>query len=186
MGTPAPASTANSAAEAPVAAPDATGGDAAAIEAVRAAVGDALLEVIAFRGETTLVVAKGAILDVLRTLRDEPLPGFDRLSDLTAVDYLDLGREPRFAVVYHLMARRSLARVRVRALVPEEEPFIASAVELYPGANWLEREVYDMFGIGFLGHPNLTRILMPDDWEGHPLRKDYPIGGEPVRFSGEE
>jgi NADH-quinone oxidoreductase subunit C len=183
VGTPAPASTANSAAEAPVAAPDATGGDAAAIEAVRAAVGDALLEVIAFRGETTLVVAKGAILDVLRTLRDEPLPGFDRLSDLTAVDYLDLGREPRFAVVYHLMARRSLARLRVRALVPEEEPFIASAVELYPGANWLEREVYDMFGIGFLGHPNLTRILMPDDWEGHPLRKDFPIGAEEVQFS---
>lgn len=158
-------------------------GNVAAIEAVRDALGEALLETVVFRGETTLVVTPDAAHETLRLLRDDPALRFDRLSNLTAVDYLDLGREPRFAVVYHLMSRGSLARLRVRALVPEDNPFIASIVDLYPSADWPEREVYDMFGIGFLGHPNLTRILMPDDWEGHPLRKDFPVGMEEVAFS---
>lgn len=154
-----------------------------AVEAVRAAFGDALLDVVTFRDETTLVVTHERIVELLRLLRDDPALGFDRLSDLTAVDYLDLGREPRFAVVYHLMSRTSLRRLRVRALVPEDDPFIDSCTGLFPSANWLEREVYDMFGIGFLGHPNLTRILMPDDWDGYPLRKDFPVGMEEVTFS---
>ncbi len=158
-------------------------GNVTAIEAVRARFGDALVEAIVFRGETTLVVRKEPILELLAFLRDEPALRFDRLSDLTAVDYLGFDQEPRFGVIYQLQSRETLQRLRLRALVPEEDPFIASVVELYPVANWLEREVYDMFGIGFLGHPNLTRILMPDDWEGHPLRKDFPLGTEEISFS---
>ncbi len=158
-------------------------GNAAAIDAVRARFGDALVEAVVFRGETTLVVRKETILELLVFLRDEPALRFDRLSDLTALDYLGFDQEPRFGVIYQLQSRETLQRLRLRALVPEEDPFIASVVELYPVANWLEREVYDMFGIGFLGHPNLIRILMPDDWEGHPLRKDFPLGAEEISFS---
>lgn len=176
--TPAPPSETSSA---PL--PNDAAGDVAAIEGARAALGDALLDAIVFRGETTLVVAKERILDALVYLRDDPALRYDRLADLTAVDYLDLGREPRFAVVYHLMSRQSYRRLRLRAPVPEDEPFIESCVPLYPSANFLEREAYDMFGIGFLGHPNLTRILTPEDWVGHPLRKDFPLGGEEVTFS---
>ncbi len=159
---------------------------ATAIEAVREAFGDQLIETIAFRGETTLVVSRARIRDILALLRDHADLRFDRLSDLTAIDYLDLGRDPRFAVVYHLMSRSSLARLRVRALVPEDDPSIASVVGLFPSANWPEREVYDLFGIVFEGHPDLNRILLPDDWDGHPLRKDYPIGAEEVQFSFNE
>jgi NADH-quinone oxidoreductase subunit C len=158
-------------------------GNVAAIEAVRARFGDALVEAIVFRGETTLVVRKEPILELLAFLRNEPALRFDRLSDLTAVDYLGFDQEPRFGVIYQLQSRETLQRLRLRALVPEEDPFIATVVEQYPVANWLEREVYDMFGIGFLGHPNLTRILMPEDWEGHPLRKDFPLGSEEISFS---
>lgn len=150
---------------------------------MRAKFGDALIETVSFRGETTLVVQRGPILDILRFLRDEPALRFDRLADLTAVDYLDLGLEPRFAVVYHLMSRSSYERLRVRALVPEDDPVIDSCTAAFPVANWLEREVYDLMGITFAGHPELTRILMPDDWEGHPLRKDFPIGAEEIDFS---
>lgn len=156
---------------------------AAAVEAVQGAFGEAFVESIAHRGETTLVVDRVPIVAVMTLLRDHPDLRFDRLSDLAAVDYLNLGRDPRFAVVYHLMSRTSLARLRVRALVPEDDPVIDSVVPLFRGANWQEREVYDMFGIAFRGHPDLKRILMPDDWDGHPLRKDYPIGAEEVQFS---
>lgn len=150
---------------------------------VRERFGEALIEVREFRGETTLVVTKAIILELLAFLRAEPAWRFDRLADLTAVDYLDLGGASRFAVVYHVMARASLQRLRVRALVDENDPVIASVVPLFPVANWFEREVYDLFGIKFVGHPNLTRILMPDDWDGHPLRKDFPVGMEEVAFS---
>ncbi|HEY8600341.1 MAG TPA: NADH-quinone oxidoreductase subunit C [Thermomicrobiales bacterium] len=155
----------------------------AAQEAVAAAFGEALLEVQTFRGETTLVVSREHIRAILTLLREHEGTGLDRLSDLTAVDYLDLGREPRFAVVYHLMSRKNLARLRLRALVPEEEPQIDSVADLFPNANWPEREVFDLFGIAFRGHPNLSRIMMPEDWDGHPLRKDYPIGAEEIDFS---
>lgn len=156
---------------------------AAAIEAVGAKLGDALIETSAFRGETTLVVGRERILEILVLLRDDPATQLNRLSDLTAVDYLDLGREPRFAVVYHLMSRTNYARLRVRAQVPEDDPWIDSVTRFYPSANWQEREVFDLFGIGFRGHPDLKRILLPDDWDGHPLRKDFPIGAEEVEFS---
>jgi NADH-quinone oxidoreductase subunit C len=150
---------------------------------IAATFGEALLETQTFRGETTLVVARERIREILTLLRQHDGIRLDRLSDLTAVDYLDLGREPRFAVVYHLMSRTNLARLRLRAPVPEDEPWIASVADLFPNANWPEREVFDLFGIAFHGHPNLTRIMMPDDWDGHPLRKDYPIGAEEIEFS---
>jgi NADH-quinone oxidoreductase subunit C len=158
----------------------------AAIEAVQGAFGDQWVESVAFRGETTLVVGRDRILEILAFLRENPALRFDRLSDLTAIDYLDRGGDPRFAVVYHLMSRSSLARLRVRALVPEDDPTIVSVTGLYPMANWPEREVYDLFGIAFTDHPDLKRILLPDDWDGHPLRKDYPIGAEEVQFTFNE
>ena len=116
--------------------------------------------------------------------------GFEQLSDLTAVDYLTHpGRElppgvdaERFEVVANLLSMSHLRRVRVRVQVPEEEAAVDSLWDLYPGAEAMEREAFDFFGIRFEGHPDLTRILMPEDWEGHPLRKDYGVGRVPVQF----
>jgi NADH-quinone oxidoreductase subunit C len=155
----------------------------AAQEVVAATFGEALLEVQTYRGETTLIVARERIREILTLLREHEGTRLDRLSDLTAVDYLDLGNEPRFAVVYHLMSRTNYARLRLRAPLAEDDLWIDSVVGLFPSANWPEREVFDLFGIEFRGHPNLTRILLPDDWEGFPLRKEYPIGAEEVEFS---
>jgi len=165
-------------------------------------------------GETTLVVDPARLLEACTHLRDEE--GFDMLVDITAVDYLgwasigvagyigtasgrDLNRPStqglqalpapkpkRFAVNYHLLAiQRGAPRVRVQVWVEDGEP-LPSVVGIWPTADWHEREQFDLMGIPFEGHPNLVRIIMDDDWEGHPLRKDYPIGGEPVRFSSEE
>jgi NADH-quinone oxidoreductase subunit C len=165
-------------------------------------------------GETTLVVDPSRIVEACRYLRDER--GFTFLSDVSPTDYLgwrdeavagyigtpdgrDLhvpgsqgrARVPapkpkRFSVSYHLLRLADdPARVRVQAWLDDAEE-IDSVVPVWPAADWFEREAWDMFGIRFRGHPNLVRILMEDDWEGFPLRKDYPIGGEPVRFSGEE
>jgi NADH-quinone oxidoreductase subunit C len=134
-----------------------------------------------FRGETTLTVPADRILEILRLLRDAP-QGTPVLTDLTAVDRFP--GEPRFEVVYLLTGYAPPVRVRVKALLPGHTPVIASATGIWAGAAWLEREVFDMFGIRFDGHPGLTRILMPDDWEGHPLRKDFPLTEEPVQFIG--
>lgn len=152
------------------------------VHGLQAALPTAVEEAVAFRGETTLIVAPGRVLDVLRFLRDDIKPGFTFLTDLTATDHFPT--EPRFEVVYLLMDLETPARVRVKARLPGAEPVIDSATSLWPAADWLEREVYDMFGIRFAGHPNLTRILMPDDWEGYPLRKDFPLVEEPVEFIG--
>jgi NADH:ubiquinone oxidoreductase subunit C len=165
-------------------------------------------------GETTVVVDTPRLVEAATYLRDEL--GFDFLSDMSATDYLgwaaegvsgyigtpggrDLNRPSthglqrlprpkpqRFSVSYHLLAvRQGAPRVRLQAWVDDGET-VPSLVPIWPTVDWHEREAWDMMGIRFDGHPNLTRILMDDDWEGHPLRKDYPIGGEPVRFSGEE
>ena len=164
-------------------------------------------------GETTLVVDPARLVEACTHLRDEE--GFNFLSDITPVDYLgwgqrevagyygtaagrDLGSqsaqgfartpEPkpaRFAVNYHLLQIPGGDVVRVQVWVEDGED-VPSVIAVWPTADWHEREAYDLMGIRFSGHPNLSRILMEDDWEGHPLRKDYPIGGEPVRFSGEE
>jgi NADH-quinone oxidoreductase subunit C len=116
--------------------------------------------------------------------------GFEMLSDLTAVDYLthpgrSLGSDispERFEVVANLLSLSTASRVRVRVQVPESDPVLDTLWDLFPGVEALEREVYDMFGIVFTGHPDLTRILMPEDWEGYPLRKDYSVGRVPVQF----
>ena len=173
-----------------------------------------LVETVEARGETTLVVDPARVGEALTHLRDES--GFNVLVDLSPADYLGWGttgvagyigtdqgrdlndvgsqgfqhvpdpRPSRFSVSYHLLrVGDDPARVRLQVWIDDGES-LESAVPIYPAADWYEREAYDLFGIEFLGHPNLTRILMPEDWEGHPLRKDYPLGGEPVRFSGEE
>ena len=134
--------------------------------------GDAVQEPHARFGDATARVDRDRIEDVLAFLRDDPELEFEMLTDLTAVDYL--GEQPRFEVVYHLYSVAHNHRVRVKARVPEDEPTIASAVSLYASANWMEREVFDLYGIHFDGHPDLRRILLYDQFEGHPLRKDYP------------
>ena len=172
-----------------------------------------VVETVEAHGETTLVVDSARIVEACTHLRDEE--GYNVLVDLSGVDYLgwerkgvagyigtpqgrDLhapgsqGRErtpdpkpKRFAVVYQLLRiSDSPSRLRLETWLDEDEE-IDSVVPVWPAADWNEREAYDMYGIVFRGHPNLVRILMPDDWEGYPLRKDYPLGGEPVRFSGE-
>ncbi|HYV58079.1 MAG TPA: NADH-quinone oxidoreductase subunit C [Candidatus Nitrosopolaris sp.] len=125
------------------------------------------------RGEVVVVVEREAATQTLRTLRDHPTLAFDMLSDLTAVDYVD--RTPRFAVVYQLYSTRQNHRLRVKVPVPADDPSVPSAVPLWKSANWGERETWDMFGIRFVGHPDLRRILMYPEFVGHPLRKDYPL-----------
>ena len=134
-----------------------------------------LLEVCTFRGETTLVVRAEDILPLCRFLHDDPEFSFDYLTDLCGVD--DSPQEPRFRVVYHLCAMRTRTRLRLKVSLPGADPHVASVVSVWKGADWLEREVFDMFGIIFNGHPDLRRILLTPDWEGHPLRKDYPLRG---------
>jgi NADH-quinone oxidoreductase subunit C len=138
--------------------------------------GTAVTATHAYRGDETLVVEAARIVEVLRTLRDDAQLKMDFLVDLTVVDYL--GREPRFEVVYHLRSMASGARLRIKAPLAEPEdgsnPTIDSAFALWPGANWFEREAWDLYGIKFRGHPDLRRILMYEEFVGHPLRKDYP------------
>ncbi len=129
-------------------------------------------------GQNVLFVPKALWRDVAQACKDA---GFESLVDETAVDYLGK-RDVRFEVVANLLSLRHNLRVRLRAQVPEDDTTVASLVPVYPGANFYEREVWDMFGITFEGHPDMTRILMPDDWEGHPLRKDYQVGTVPVQF----
>jgi NADH-quinone oxidoreductase subunit C len=121
-------------------------------------------------GDATALVDANRIEAVMRFLRDEA--DFDMLMDLTAVDYL--GQTPRFEVVYHLFATGTNQRIRIKVRVAEEAAEVASVVSLYASANWMEREVFDLYGIRFDGHPDLRRILLYDEFEGHPLRKDYP------------
>lgn len=140
--------------------------------------GAAIAETHAYRGDHTAVVARDALLDVLRWCRDDAALRFDLLSDLTAVDYLRYpGREdgPRFEVVYHLYSVVENHRVRVKVQVDEDDPVVPTATALWPIANWYEREVWDMFGIRFDGHPDLRRLLLYEEFAGHPLRKDYPV-----------
>lgn len=155
---------------------------AAAVEAVASSLGAALLGLSVDRGETILIVDRSALRDACRLLRDGEA-GFNHLSNLCGVDYLAMGLEPRFAVVYHLYSPSLARRVSLKVPVEEGDATVPSIVELWPGADYHERETFDMYGIRFDGHPNLTRILMPDDATLHPLRKDVPVGGEEVEFS---
>jgi NADH-quinone oxidoreductase subunit C len=144
----------------------------------RATLGDGAVEVSEHRGETTIVVAPRHIVELCRTLRDAPDLRYSFLADLTAVDWPE--RQPRFDVVYHLLSLATRAVVRLKVRVGDEgedEPHVPSVVSVWPTANWYEREIFDLFGIVFDGHPDLRRLLMPEDWVGHPLRKDYPLTG---------
>ncbi|PYN99492.1 MAG: NADH-quinone oxidoreductase subunit C [Candidatus Rokuibacteriota bacterium] len=150
----------------------------AILAALRARFGGALAETHAHRGDHTAVVERGALLDVLRHCRDDGALGFDMLMDLTAADYAKFpGREdgPRFEVVYHLYSVRYNHRLRLKVRVSEDDPVVPTASGLWPIADWFEREVWDMFGVRFTGHPNLKRLLLYEEFVGHPLRKDYPI-----------
>jgi NADH-quinone oxidoreductase subunit C len=132
----------------------------------------ALRETHARLGDATALVDAAKIADVMRFLRDDPDTAFDMLTDLTAVDYL--GEALRFEVVYHLYSVSKNQRLRVKARIAESACEIDSLTGLWPSANWMEREVWDLYGIRFRGHPDLRRILLYDEFEGHPLRKDYP------------
>ena len=123
-------------------------------------------------GDDTAAVRREKIVEICTFLRDDPDLQFDLAMDLTGVDYL--GEEPRFEVVYHLYSIPKKHRVRIKARVPEEDPVIDSVIPVWAGMDWFEREAYDMYGIVFRNHPNLKRILMYEEFEGHPLRKDYP------------
>jgi NADH-quinone oxidoreductase subunit C len=133
-----------------------------------------------FRGETNLTVSGEQLVEVCQVLRDEF--DFKLLEVMTAVDYWP-EQEPRFHVVYRLYSVEKKLRIGLRVPVPGIEPNLPTLVDLYSNANWREREIWDMFGIRFEGHPDPRRILMPHDWQGHPLRKDYPLGYEEVQFS---
>ena len=128
-------------------------------------------------GEITIVIDREALLPIMGVLRDDPDFRFNFLSYATCVDYMAFGREPRYDAVYNLYSIDLKHRVRVRAAIPEDDPTIDSVYGLWQSANFMEREAFDMFGVIFRGHPDLRRILMPDDWEGHPLRKEFPLGG---------
>jgi NADH-quinone oxidoreductase subunit C len=135
-----------------------------------------------FRGDTRGVVALDELSTVLTFLRDRC--GFDLLVDLTCVDYLNYrDAEDRFGMVYQLANTETNDRIALRAFVNEPDPTVPSAVSVWPGAEWMEREVWDMFGIRFEGHPDLRRILMPEEFTAHPLRKDYPMQGRGERHN---
>jgi NADH-quinone oxidoreductase subunit C len=131
-----------------------------------------------------LIVDPARIVDVLAWLRDKPGQGYRFLSSLHVADYLPA--EPRFGVHYELLNRERVERLRVKAMLPAERPEIDSVTDLYPTANFQEREAFDFFGVVFRGHPELTRILLPEDYVGWPQRRDFPVGGEPVTFTYSE
>ena len=142
--------------------------DHAAISALRDLMTDAKWD----RKELTLTVAPENIVPAVRALQ---AAGYNFFEDVTAVDWLPA--EPRFQITYHLLSHAMKERIRVIARVGEDNPVIDSITDVFPAANFYEREVFDLFGVRFSGHPRLTRIMMPDNWNGHPLRKDYPVEG---------
>ena len=138
-----------------------------------------------FRDEKTITVKKQNIVAIARMLRDDTETNLNYMSDMTAVDRLNYMKEgeARFEIVYNLYSMGTFKRFRLKAEVSEDDLSISTVEMVWPVANWLEREIFDMFGIVFNGHSDLRRILMPDDWVGHPLRKDFPLGGEEVEFT---
>jgi NADH-quinone oxidoreductase subunit C len=157
----------------------------AALEPTEVDFGDAIERVVVDRGELTFHVRRRHLAEVARTLRDDPRLRFELCTGVSGVHYpQDTGAE--LHAVYHLVSMTHNRRVRLDVGCPDEDRHIPSIVSVYPTNNWHERETYDFFGIVFDGHPGLTRIQMPDDWVGHPQRKDYPLGGIPVEYRGAE
>jgi NADH-quinone oxidoreductase subunit C len=142
---------------------------------LRAWKAEAVAEVIAFRGDTTVVVPRGYLRELCEQARTDGELQFNLLSDATCVDRFPT--EPRFELNYQLVSIPHRRRITLRVRVPGSDPVVDSLVPVWPGANWLEREIFDLFGIRFTGHPDLRRILLPDDFEGHPLRRDFPVHG---------
>jgi NADH-quinone oxidoreductase subunit C len=136
---------------------------------------NAISDVLEFRGETTIVVARNVLRELAARCRDDKELQFNLLSDATCLDRFPL--EPRFELSYHLVSIPKVTRVRLQVRLSSSDPSVDSLAPVWPGANWLEREIFDLFGIRFHDHPDLRRILLPEDWEGHPLRKDYPVEG---------
>jgi NADH-quinone oxidoreductase subunit C len=133
-----------------------------------------------FRGEVTVHIRRENLKHVCEFLRDDQQLSFKFLADLTALDHYP--GEPRFETVYHLLSLKNNERLRLKVRLPEDDPRVESMVAVWPAANAYEREVFDLFGIQFENHPFLRRILMPEEWEGHPLRKDYPVQGNITRW----
>jgi len=157
--------------------------DFAAAMATRKIAGPAVQQVTVDRGEITFYVRRENILELCRMLRDDESLRFELCSSVSGVDYgVDVPQ--RLHVVYHLTSMTHRRRIRLEVSVGVDDAHVPSVVEVYPTADWHEREIWDMFGVIFDGHPGLTRILMPDDWDGYPQRKDYPLGGIPVEFKG--
>ena len=163
---------------------DATGLELVA-QRVRDGVGEnSVVSTSFFRRQATLEVAPASVRDVLEHMRDRDEEPWEFLSSLHGCDYLP--DEPRLGIHYQLLSMERLDRINVKTRMGVEEPVVPSVMDLYPTANHQEREVYDMFGVVFEGHPDMRRILMPEDYEGHPQRRDFPIGGEPVLFTYNE
>lgn len=149
----------------------------------------AIEQVTVDRGEITFYVARERVAEIARTLRDDPGLRFEFCSTVSGVDYSAPDGAPvdkPLHVVYHLLSMTYRRRIRLEVSLDFDDPHVPSVVETYPTADWHERETWDMFGVIFDGHPALTRILMPDDWDGHPQRKSYPLGGIPVEYKGAE
>jgi NADH-quinone oxidoreductase subunit C len=148
----------------------------AAVDLLQEKFPDEVVEVVEFRGETTIVVQPGKIVEICRTLRDDHNTGFKYLSMIAGLDFLP--QSPRFGLVYNLYSHKHHHRITLKTMLANDAaPAIDSVTKVWSTANWHEREVYDMMGIRFNGHPDLRRILMPGDWVGHPQRKDYPLRG---------
>jgi NADH-quinone oxidoreductase subunit C len=164
--------------------PDAVGLELIA-QRVRESVGEeAVTDTVFYRGRATLDVAPGSVHDVVAYLRDDDEEPWERLMSLHGVDYLP--EEPRLGVHYELLSMDRVDRLNVRTRVGVDDPRLPTIVDLHPTANFQEREVYDMFGVVFDGHPDMRRILMPEDYEGYPQRRDFPMGGEPVIYTYNE
>jgi NADH-quinone oxidoreductase subunit C len=167
--------------------PDATGLELIAHE-LRDRLPGSVAGTLHYRGMATLIVDPGQVLPVLRWLRDEPDQRYGFLASLHGADYLP--DEPRFGIHYELLCMERVERLHVKAPLDDpgepELPEIDSCIDVFPTADFQEREAYDMFGVRFRGHPDLRRILMPEDYEGFPQRRDFPIGGEPVLFTHNE
>ncbi len=152
----------------------------ASIDLVRSAFPDEIVAEGQHAGQRWLELRRDRVLEILTRLRDELK--FEMLMDLSAVDWLDQGKPERFSVVWQLFSVTHNEYFRLKAWVPEDDPEIDSVVSVWKSADWAEREVFDLFGVRFRGHPNLKRILMPDNYTGHPLRKDYPLTGKGERY----
>lgn len=157
------------------------------VEALKTQFGEDVLYSKVFRGDTTIAVKPAKIVDVMMHLRNTPALVYNFLSDISAVDYYphvpSEERPDRFGVSYHIYSMLYNRRLRIKVFAEDENPVVPTIISVYPAANWLEREIADMMGVTFEGHPDQRRLLMPDDWQGHPHRRDYPQGKEMIQFS---